>query len=141
MRSLGRTAWLLTTPASAIALALYALPILQVLALSVTEPSFGWANYEHMLTNPAVGHVVETTLRIALLTTVLTVLASYVIALSLIHMSSAARRVAFFLVLVPFWISVLVRAFSRITILRRQERAGSMAPRCRYRLESARAGL
>ena len=120
MRSLGRTAWLLTAPASLIALVLYALPILQVLALSVTEPSFGWANYQHMLTNPAVGHVVMTTMKIAVLTTVLTVLASYSIALSMIQMSPTVRRIAFFLVLVPFWISVLVRAFSWITILRRQ---------------------
>ena len=120
MRSLKRAALLLTTPASLFALALYALPILQVLALSLTDPHLGWANYQRMFTNPAVGHVVMTTMRIAVLTTVLTVLASYVIALSMIHMSSAARRIAFFLVLVPFWISVLVRAFSWITILRRQ---------------------
>jgi putative spermidine/putrescine transport system permease protein len=118
--SLRRTALLLTLPASAMALALYALPILQVLALSFTEPSLGWNNYQRLLTNPAVGHVVTTTLRIAVLTTVLTVLASYVIALSMIHMHARARRIAFFLVLVPFWISVLVRAFSWITILRRQ---------------------
>lgn len=120
MRSLKRTALLLTTPASLIALALYALPILQVLALSVTEPSAGWTNYQHLLTNAAVGRVVMTTLKIAVLTTVLTVVASYVIALSMIQMSPSARRVAFFMVLVPFWISVLVRAFSWITILRRQ---------------------
>lgn len=120
MRSLKRTAWLLTTPASILALALYALPIVQVLALSLTEPSFGLGNYQRLLSNAAVGHVIVTTLRIAVLTTALTVLASYVIALSMIHMAAATRRIAFFLVLVPFWISVLVRAFSWITILRRQ---------------------
>lgn len=120
MTSLRRTALLLTTPASLIGLALYALPILQVLALSLTEPTFGWSNYQHLLSNAAVGRVVVTTLKIAVLTTVLTVIASYVIALSMLHMSAAARRFAFFLVLVPFWISVLVRAFSWITILRRQ---------------------
>ncbi|RUX83672.1 ABC transporter permease, partial [Mesorhizobium sp. M2A.F.Ca.ET.040.01.1.1] len=44
---------------------------------------------------------------------------SYVVAFALVHMRPAARRVALFMVMVPFWVSVLVRAFAWITILRR----------------------
>jgi putative spermidine/putrescine transport system permease protein len=44
---------------------------------------------------------------------------SYAVAFALVHMPPATRRVALFMVMVPFWISVLVRAFAWITILRR----------------------
>jgi putative spermidine/putrescine transport system permease protein len=115
-----RTALLLTLPASIVAIALYAVPIAQVLALSVTEPAFGLSNYHRMFANAAVGRVVMTTLEVSLMTTALTVVASYIVAFEILHMSARVRRIALFLVLVPFWISVLVRAFSWITILRRQ---------------------
>lgn len=111
---------MLTVPASIVGIGLYAAPILQVLALSVTEPTLGLGNYANLFRNAAVGRVVMTTLNISLMTTVLTVVASYIVAFALIHMSAGVRRVALFLVLVPFWISVLIRAFSWITILRRR---------------------
>ncbi len=120
MSSFKRTALLLTAPASLVAIALYALPIVQVLALSVTEPTLGWANYRDLFSNGAVGRVVMTTLKVSVLTTLLTVAASYTVALAMLHMARGWRRIAFFLLLVPFWISVLVRAFSWITILRRE---------------------
>ncbi len=48
--------------------------------------------------------------------------ASYVVAYGMTTLGPRGQRIAiaFFLVLVPFWISVLVRAFAWITILRRQ---------------------
>jgi len=120
MRNFKTSALLLTVPASLVAIGLYAAPILQVLALSLTEPKFGFANYQNLFANAAVGRVVMTTLKVSVMTTVLTVLASYIVAFAIIHMSAGWRRISLFLVLVPFWISVLVRAFSWITILRRR---------------------
>lgn len=119
MSNFARTALFLTIPASVVAIGFYAIPIAQVLALSVTEPAVGLGNYQKLFANPAVGRVVLTTLKVSVMTTVVTVLVSYVVAFAMIHMSAGLRRVAMFLVLVPFWISVLVRAFSWITILRR----------------------
>lgn len=120
MQDFRKTALLLTVPASLVGIGLYAAPILQVLALSVTEPKLGLDNYANLFSNAAVGRVVMTTLTISVMTTVLTIVASYIVAFALIHMSAGLRRIALFLVLVPFWISVLVRAFSWITILRRR---------------------
>jgi putative spermidine/putrescine transport system permease protein len=56
---------------------------------------------------------------VSLVTTVLTIVLSYAVAFALVHMAPGLRRIAFFMVMVPFWISVLVRAFAWITILRR----------------------
>lgn len=120
MRPFDRWAVGLTVPAVLLATFFYVLPIVQVLFLSVTEPAPGLANYEQLLGSRAVARVVTTTLEVSLWTTALTILASYVVAYALVQMSPGPRRIALFMVLVPFWISVLVRAFSWITILRRE---------------------
>jgi len=119
MTSFQRWAFGLTVPAALLALCLYVLPILQVLALSFTEPSFGFGNYVEMFHSAAIGRVVRTTVIVSTVTTVLTIAMSYAVAFALVHMRPAARRIALFMVMVPFWISVLVRAFAWITILRR----------------------
>src|SRR5262245_53819899 len=119
MTSFQRWAFCLTVPAALLTLCLYVLPILQVLALSFTEPTFGVGNYVSLFQSAAIGRVVRTTIVVSLVTTVLTVVMSYAVAFALIHMPPVTRRVALFLVMVPFWISVLVRAFAWVTILRR----------------------
>ncbi|QKC99953.1 ABC transporter permease [Mesorhizobium sp. NZP2298] len=119
MTSFQRWAFCLTVPAALLTLCLYVLPILQVLALSFTEPTFGIGNYVALFQNAAIGRVVRTTVFVSAVTTALTIVMSYAVAFALVHMPPATRRVALFMVMVPFWISVLVRAFAWITILRR----------------------
>ncbi|RUX19518.1 ABC transporter permease [Mesorhizobium sp. M2A.F.Ca.ET.037.01.1.1] len=119
MSSFQRWAFGLTVPAALLTICLYVVPILQVLALSFTEPTFGFGNYVEMFGSAAIGRVVRTTMIVSAVTTVLTIVVSYVVAFALVHMRPAARRVALFMVMVPFWVSVLVRAFAWITILRR----------------------
>lgn len=114
-----RWALALTVPAAVMAIGLYVFPILQVLALSFLEPKPGLGNYVSLFGNAAIGRVVRTTIIVSVLTTAITVVLAYVVAFAIIQMPRGRRRVALFLVMVPFWISVLVRAFSWITILRR----------------------
>lgn len=114
-----RWALALTVPAAVLAIGLYVFPILQVLALSFLEPKPGFGNYVSLFGNAAIGRVVRTTIIVSLLTTAITVMLAYVVAFAIVQMPRGRRRVALFLVMVPFWISVLVRAFSWITILRR----------------------
>ncbi|MBN9017818.1 MAG: ABC transporter permease [Rhizobiales bacterium] len=114
-----RWALALTVPAAVLAIGLYVFPILQVLALSFLEPKTGFGNYVSLFGNAAIGRVVRTTIIVSLLTTAITVVLAYVVAFAIVQMPRGRRRVALFLVMVPFWISVLVRAFSWITILRR----------------------
>jgi len=114
-----RWALALTVPAAVMAIGLYVFPILQVLALSFLEPKPGFGNYVSLFGNAAIGRVVRTTIIVSALTTAITVVLAYVVAFAIIQMPRGRRRLALFLVMVPFWISVLVRAFSWITILRR----------------------
>jgi putative spermidine/putrescine transport system permease protein len=123
MTAAGRPAlgwWLLILPALLLLLVFYVAPILQVLAISVTEPEPGLGNYERIFTSESVQRVIVTTLRICLITTVLALLLGYAIAYAISLATPRARGWWILAVLVPLWISVLVRAFAWVTLLRRQ---------------------
>jgi putative spermidine/putrescine transport system permease protein len=110
--------WLTLLPAFALLLGLYLLPLLGVVWISVTEPRPGLSNYELLLTSASVQKALWTTGRIALVTTVVTLLLGYLVAYAMRVAGGAAQRWMLFCVLFPFWISVLVRSFAWITLLR-----------------------
>ncbi|MCU0984846.1 MAG: ABC transporter permease [Acetobacteraceae bacterium] len=112
--------WLLILPALVLMLAFYAFPLAEVLWISFTEPEPGLGNYERLFTSPAVQRVWITTLRICVITTVITLLAGYVVAYALASAPPRMQRWMFLFILLPLWISVLVRAFAWVTLLRRQ---------------------
>ena len=112
--------WLLLLPAFLLMTLLYVVPILQVLAISVTEPELGLGNYERLLTNAGVQRVIGATLRICLLTTGIALLLGYALAYVIALAKPQAQRRWLLCVLLPLWISVLVRAFAWVTLLRRQ---------------------
>ncbi|PWS35772.1 ABC transporter permease [Falsiroseomonas bella] len=112
--------WLLILPAFLLMTAFYVAPILQVLAISFTEPQPGLQNYERLFTSESVQRVIGTTLRICLITTALALLLGYALAYRIALAEERVRRWWILAVLVPLWISVLVRAFAWVTLLRRQ---------------------
>jgi putative spermidine/putrescine transport system permease protein len=112
--------WLLILPAFLLMTAFYVAPIAQVLAISFTDPQPGLGNYERLFTSESVQRVILTTLRICVTTTALALLLGYVLAYRIALAGEAARRWWILAVLVPLWISVLVRAFAWVTLLRRQ---------------------
>ena len=112
--------WLLILPAFLLLVAFYIAPILQVLAISFTDPEPGLENYERLFTSMSVQRVILTTLRICLITTVLSLLLGYGIAYAITLAKPRAKGWWLLAVLVPLWISVLVRAFAWVTLLRRQ---------------------
>lgn len=112
--------WLLILPAVLLLVAFYIAPIAQVLTISFTEPDPGLGNYERLFTSESVQRVILTTLRICVITTVLALLLGYAVAYAITLASPRARSWWLLAVLVPLWISVLVRAFAWVTLLRRQ---------------------
>src|ERR1035438_753618 len=95
-------------------------PLAEVMWLSVSNPTFGMQNYKYVLGSAAIHNVFLTTLRICCTTTFLTLIAGYAFAYYLTHTSEVIRRVLFVCVLIPMWVSVLVRAFAWIVLLRRE---------------------
>lgn len=98
----------------------FVVPVLQVLVLSFTEPSPGLDNYRMLLTGTGVQQVILRTLRLCAITTVLSVLAGYVVAYVLVGSSAMHRQVMLFFILVPFWVSALTRAFAWVVLLGRE---------------------
>jgi putative spermidine/putrescine transport system permease protein len=115
-----REARVLAAPAVLLVGIFFVLPLLQVLWLSVTEPAPGLQNYRLLLESAAVHRTIGTTARLCLLTTVLSLAGGYIVAYALVHVGPRQRRVMFFFILVPFWLSVLARAFAWIALLRRE---------------------
>jgi putative spermidine/putrescine transport system permease protein len=95
----------------------YAAPLLGVASWSVTLPKPGLGQYERLVTDPLVFSVFLRTFRICLIVTVLSVVAAYAIAYVWVRGTRLERRLVEFCILIPFWISILTRAFGWLALL------------------------
>lgn len=95
----------------------YALPFLGVLEWSVTLPRPGFGQYRTALSDPLVLSVFLRTLRICLTVTALSLFGGYVIALLWVRGGPLTRALTELCILIPFWISVLTRAFGWLALL------------------------
>ncbi len=95
----------------------YAWPFLGVVKWSFTLPQPGLGQYDALLTDPLVQSVFVRTLWIATVVTLVSVTAAYAITVVWVRGTPAQRLVAEFCILVPFWISVLTRAFGWLALL------------------------
>ena len=77
-----------------------------------------------------------TTLRICVITTSITLVLAYVVAYVLTHAGPTAQRLMMLGVLLPLWMSVLVRAFAWVTLLRAAGAGQQRADRHRRRSTS-----
>jgi ABC-type spermidine/putrescine transport system permease subunit I len=112
-------ALLLVGPLVLFMLVFYALPVLAMLARSVTEPSFSLTNYVRLAGDEAFLRVFGNTLRTAFIVTAGTLLLGYPVALALTRMRPGAARLTLVIVLLPFWTSVLVRSYAWMVLLER----------------------
>jgi putative spermidine/putrescine transport system permease protein len=110
--------WLLVLPALFLIAAFYMYPLSRVLWISVTEPRPGLANYDLLFTSPAIRRILGTTARICSITTALTLLLGYLVAYAMAHVREGQRQWIIFCILLTFWLSVLVRAFAWVMLLR-----------------------
>ena len=97
--------------------AAYVLPFLGVMEWSVTLPEPGLGQYRTALTDPLILGVIWRTIRICLVVTILSVAAGYVLTLIWVRGGPVARLVIELCILIPFWISVLTRAFGWLALL------------------------
>ena len=115
-----RTSWLLIAPALVLVIVFYFTPLARVLWISVSEPALGFDNYALLFTSAPIARMLMTTARICVFTTAITLVLAYAVAYVLTHSSRLAQRLMVLGVLLPLWMSVLVRAFAWVTLLRRE---------------------
>jgi len=109
--------WALVLPLLMLILMLYVYPILKILWMSFTEPTPGFQNYQLLFTSSSILHMFWTTLKVCAITTVLSMILGYIVAYAMIHVGDRHRLWMLLFILVPFWVSVLVRAFSWLMLL------------------------
>jgi putative spermidine/putrescine transport system permease protein len=116
-RSAPFTCFLLTAPLLAFLLLAYIIPFLGVVRWSVTLPAPGFSQYQKLATDPLALSVLIRTLRICVLVSVVATAAAYAIAYVWVRATPFQRRLAELCILIPFWISVLTRAFGWLALL------------------------
>lgn len=100
---------------------LFVLPLVNVVWGSLFAPHFTFSNYARMASSSVYLYVFWQTLEIAILTTVACIVLGYPAALFLARQSEFLRQALLLCVIVPFFLSTLVRNYIWIALL---ERAG-----------------
>lgn len=115
-----RASWALLLPALLVMVVAFALPVGLLLARAFTQPQPGWQNFSLLLEQPVYLKVLGNTVLISLAATPVTLLLGYPVAHAMAHGSPRLQRLLTFLVLVPFWTSLLVRSFATVILLQRR---------------------
>jgi putative spermidine/putrescine transport system permease protein len=111
------TGFLFFAPLLALLLFVYVIPFVGVAAWSVTLPTPGFGQYAKMTGDPLVFSVFLRTFRLCAMVTVLAVVSAYAITYVWVRGSLLQRRLTEFCILIPFWISLLTRAFGWLALL------------------------
>ena len=110
---------LLVLPAAAVILTCFVWPVVNLLGLSFTQPRPGFANYTALVTRPVYLRVLWNTAVISATVDLFCLLIGYPVAYVMATASPRTRRLLIFVVLIPFWSSVLVRSFAWMVLLQR----------------------
>jgi putative spermidine/putrescine transport system permease protein len=95
----------------------YFTPFLGVLNWSVTLPEPGFGQYERVATDPIVRSVFLRTFRLCAIVTAVAVAVAYVLSYVWVYGTRAQQIVVEICIIIPFWISVLTRAFGWLVVL------------------------
>lgn len=108
----------LSLPAVMFLLVLFAIPVIQLMLLSVQSGSF--EHYEKAFTDELYVTALLNTFKIALMVTIVSFLLAYPLAYYLTIASPMWRAIGMFCLLMPFWTSILVRTYAWMAILGRR---------------------
>ncbi len=112
--------WWLVAPFLLMVACLYLGPLVNILWLSVSDPEPGLGNYEKLFESDTLARIMWTTVRICIVTTVISVSLGYSIAYAMVHAYRKEQNLMLTFLLVSFWISILVRTFSWLMLLGRK---------------------
>ena len=121
-RKASRQAWsnlLMVMPAFVLLIVLFLFPLFQIGWVSLSDPSPGFYNYQKIFTSSTHAKIFYQTFSMCLTVTMICLILGYVVAYTMDHLESRFTvALMLFFVLLPFWTSILIRAYSWIAILR-----------------------
>lgn len=109
----------LLAPGVLIAVLAFLVPLARLVGLSLSSPAGPFAAYAHLLGDDIYARVFANTFFIAIVVTLVALVIAFPVAFALTRLSHTWRGVLFACVLLPLWISVLVRTFSWMLLLER----------------------
>lgn len=112
-------ATLLLLPPLIFILVLFVVPLAQVIWGSFFVPEFTLKHYQRIVETPVYAQVLWRTLRVAALTTALCIVLGYPAAMLLANSSPRVRQWLMLCVVVPFFLSMLIRNFVWMALLQR----------------------
>ena len=95
----------------------FEIPIINMLYISITNPSPSLVHYRELFNSPVYLQVLAETFKIAAITTAVCILLGYPLAYWLTTLSRRAQLIGVTFVILPFWVSILVRTYAWIIIL------------------------
>jgi ABC-type spermidine/putrescine transport system permease subunit I len=110
---------LLLAPAMAIVAVGFVAPLMRLALLSFSAPAGPFATYRELATVDVYRVVLKNTVVLALVVSATSLAIGFALAFMLTRLEAAWRAVVFACVVLPLWISVLVRTFSWMLILER----------------------
>ncbi|BBK34452.1 putative spermidine/putrescine transport system permease protein [Stella humosa] len=111
---------ILLGPAVALIGLLFLFPLFGVMKQSIFNPGFTLESVEKLMTSPVASIVMRRTFVLALSVTALCCVLGYPLAYFLATMSKRWRAFFLYLILLPFWISVLIRTYTWMVLLGRE---------------------
>ncbi len=112
-----RGPWLLVLPALALLVAVLAYPLASVVLRSFSEPQWGLQNYQWFFGTPVNLAVLRRTFAISAWVTLVCLLCAYPYAYVMTAVGPRLRLLLVLCVLVPFWVSGVVRTLSWVLLL------------------------
>jgi putative spermidine/putrescine transport system permease protein len=97
----------------------YVYPIIEMIGRSFFDPGLTLKHYRNFIDSPVYQNVMLNTFSTAFFTTLICLFFGYMIAYLLTIVSSRTAQILVIFIMVPFWISVLVRSFAWMVLLGR----------------------
>ncbi len=110
---------LLVLPAALLMAACFAWPVARLLVQSISQPVWGLGNYRALVSHPVFIRVLWNTVVISASVDLCCLLIGYPVAYTMATVPPHIRRLLVFMILIPFWSSVLVRSFAWMVLLQR----------------------
>jgi len=104
-------------PLLALMFVAFNLPMLGMLGRSVALPDFSFAHYAELIQSDIYVKVILSTVQIALIATLVCALLGYPLAYWMRGLSPGAQLAALAMIVIPFWVSVLIRTYAWIILL------------------------
>ncbi|MEV7009842.1 ABC transporter permease [Streptosporangium sp. NPDC051022] len=109
--------YLLVIPAAVLVGVFFAYPVISLALDSVLKPTPGTGHYADIFTDPTSMRILVRTFTVALLVTAVTLVLAYPYAYLMTLVGPRTRTVLMFLVLLPFWSSLMARTFAWVVLL------------------------